>query len=128
MPRGLTFDLTAVATGEAVDDLEGISKRMTHLQPVMPTVERTLEAGEARHFAGLGGKYQDTGAVLQSLTQPNANGAIREHHADELVFGTDIYYAKYLRKKKKSAVLVLKPTEKKKAAKLIIEFIVEGHR
>lgn len=128
MPRGLTFDLTAVATGPVVDELEGISKRMTHLQPVLPSVERLLEAGEVRHFSGLGGKYQDTGALMASLTQPHANGAIREHHADELVFGSNIYYAKYQRKGKKSAVLVLKPTEKKQAARVIIDFIAQGHR
>lgn len=128
MPRGLTFDLTAVATGPVVENLEGISHRMLHLQPIMPTVERVWERGEARLFAGLGGKYQDTGALLSSLTQPSANGAIRQHHADELVLGSSLPYAKYQRKGKKSAVLVLRPTEKKQAAKVIIDFIAEGHR
>lgn len=128
MPRGLTFDLTAVATGPVVERLEGISHRMLHLQPVMPSVERIWESGEARLFAGLRGKYQDTGALLAAMTQPTANGAIRQHHADELVLGTSLYYAKYQRKGKKSAVLVLRPTEKKQASRAIIDFIAEGHR
>lgn len=129
MPRGLSFDMT-LQSAEAVEDLERIAKRMVHLGPVFEgPVMRTLESGEARHFAGLRGRYVQTGATRDALTQPNANGAIREAHNDELIFGVGdpIYYAKYLRKGKKSAVLVLKPKERKTASATIMDFIV-GHR
>jgi hypothetical protein len=39
------------------------------------------------------------------------------------VFGTSIWYARFLRRKKKSAVLVLQPTERKAAAQTILDYI-----
>jgi hypothetical protein len=60
------------------------------------------------------------------LTDGNADGAIREAHADELVFGTSIFYARFLRRRKKSAVLVLKPLERKASQRAILDYITGG--
>ena len=124
MPRGLEFGLQLLGGEEAIDDLDGIAKRMEHARPAFEAVSEILEAGEERHFSGLRGRYVRTGALRDSLTQPDANGAIREAHADELVFGTSIYYARFLRRKRKSAVLVLKPLERKAASKTILDYVM----
>lgn len=124
MPRGLDFSLQLTGDEKAAADLDGISVRMQNARPAFELVQEILQAGEERHFAGLRGRYVRTGALKASLTQPNANGAIREAHADELVFGTSIYYARFLRRKKKSAVLVLKPIERKAASRTILDFIM----
>lgn len=126
MPRGLYFHIEALGVEQTQDDLEGISRRMVHAEPAYEQVATVLEEGEKRHFARLRGKYVDSGALLASLTQPSANGAIREAHADELVFGSSLYYAKFLRKGKKSAVLVLLPKERKTASQTILDYIVHG--
>jgi hypothetical protein len=131
MARGLSFGLEVIGADAAVEDLDGISRRMRDARPAFEAVQEILQAGEERHFASLKGRYVRTGALKASLTQDSANGAIREAHADELVFGTSIYYARFLRGgratkrgSRKSAVLVLKPLERKAASRTIMDFIM----
>lgn len=126
MPRGLYFHIEAIGVDQAEDKLNAIDRRMVNARPAYDEVAGILEEGERRHFGRLRGRYVDTGELMASLTQPNANGAIRDAHADELIFGTEVYYAKYLRKGKKSAVLVLLPKERKTAARTILDYIVHG--
>lgn len=126
MPRGLYFHIEAVGVDETETRLRGIAYRMVHAEPAFDEVAGILEEGEKRHFARLRGRYVDSGATMASLTQPAANDAIRDAHADELVFGTSVYYAKFLRKGKKSAVLVLLPKERKTASQTIIDYITYG--
>lgn len=127
MPRGLEFGLQLIGGEEAEKDLDGIARRMLDARPAFEAVEKILESGEERHFASLRGRYVRTGALKASLTQPDANGAIREAHADELVFGTSIYYARFLRRKRKSAVLVLKPIERRSASRTILDYVMGEH-
>lgn len=131
MPRGLTFDLKISGTHNkplerTSDRFHYVAKRMRNARIAFQQVSKIVESGEERHFNSLRGRYVQTGATRDSLTQPNANGALREAHHNELVFGTTIEYAKYLRKGKKSAVLVLKPTERRASAELILQHIVRG--
>jgi hypothetical protein len=126
MPRGLTFEIQALGTEDASHNLAGVSARMSNAQPAFTQIERILEQGEQRQFDRLHGKYVRTGATRASLTQPSANGAIRQAHADELVFGTNVWYAKFLRKKKKSAVLVLLPKERKQVTQTMLDYITSG--
>jgi hypothetical protein len=125
MPRGLHFAIDVIGSGPFVSKLDRIRGRMENLEDVFEKAFRIWEAGEARHFGGLGGRYVRTGALRDSLTQPNANGAIREAHAQEAVFGSSVFYAKFQRRNKKSAVLVLKPTERKLIAKTMIREILQ---
>jgi hypothetical protein len=120
----LIYDIQALGVEKTVADLEGISHRMTDAEPAFVEAARILERGERRLFTRLHGKYVRTGATRDSLTQPAANHAIREAHADELVFGTSVWYARFLRKKRgKSAVLVLQPTERKQITRTILDYI-----
>lgn len=123
MPRGLNFEIRPEGVDATSEDLAGVARRLVNAEPAFVDVARILERGEQRLFKRLRGKYVDTGATRASLTQPDANGAIRQAHGDELVFGTSIWYARFLRRKKKSAVLVLQPTERKAAAQTILDYV-----
>lgn len=123
MARGLNFSIQAIGVDQTERRLNAVERRMRDARPAFEKVARILESGEQRHFNSLKGRYVDTGALKASLTQPNANGAIRKAHRDELEFGTSIFYARFLRRKKKSAVLVLKPIERKAAVATILDFI-----
>lgn len=126
MPRGLTFEIQPLGTEKTSSDLAGVAHRLQNAEPAYLQVARILERGEQRLFTRLRGKYVDTGATRASLTQPHANGAIRRAHADELVFGSSIWYAKFLRKGKKSAVLVLQPTERKAITQTVLDYVTSG--
>lgn len=125
--RGLVFDITPVGFGKAERDMRTIAVRLRNARPAFELVLRLLERGEERLFKRFRGKYVDTGALKASLTQPDANDAIRVAHADELEFGTKLFYAKYLTdKNRKSAVLRLLPKERKEANATILEYIMHG--
>lgn len=128
MPRGMSLEMDLQGADAAAKRLSDIVHRMLHAEPAFEKVERVLEAGEARHFAQQRGRYVRTGALRDSLTQAHAPGAIREIHGDAITFGTSIFYAKFLRKKKRSAVLVFKPVEKKAAKAIIVDWITGGER
>ena len=123
MPRGLAFDLEVLGAEEMAERLERISHRMEDSRAGFRHALDTLEAGEARHFRSLRGRYVRTGALRDSLTSSNAQGAIREAHSDYALFGTSIFYGRFLRKGKKSAVLVLKPLERKTIARELLAWI-----
>jgi hypothetical protein len=126
MAASLTYEIQALGTEETEADLAGVSRRMANAAPAFAESARILERGEQRVFDRLHGKYVRTGATKASLTQPAANGAIREVHADALIFGTSIWYARFLRKRKKSAVLVLLPKERKQLTQTMLDYITEG--
>ena len=126
MPRGLSLDIQAIGAEKAEAGLEGVARRLVNLIPAWRRVETELELGHRRHFDRLRGRYVRTGDLRASLTEAHANGSIREHHDDELIFGTSIFYAKFQRKGKKSAVVVLQPLVRRRASQIILEHVVEG--
>lgn len=126
MPVGLDFSITAVGLDGAVDRLAGVEGRLQNIAPVGRRVFSELEAGERRHFERLNGRYVDTGLTRDSLTQSGHENAIREAHHDELEFGTSVWYARFLRKKKKSAVLVLQPKARRGVSATILAYVAEG--
>lgn len=125
MPRGLAFDLQVLGAETTAERLDRIADRMNNSRRGFEHALDTLEAGEERHFRSLRGRYVRTGALRDSLTQENAQGAIREAHADHALFGTSIFYGRFLRKGKKSAVLVLKPLERKTIARDLLSWITD---
>jgi predicted NACHT family NTPase len=120
------IEITPMGFEKAGYDLEKIAHRMLNARPAWEIIEEILEKGEERVFDRYHGKYVRTGALKESLTQKDANDAIREAHAEELEFGTKVWYAHFQKRKKKSAVLKLLPTERKAAAKVLIEYVVFG--
>lgn len=126
MADGLYLDFKMTGLEGLEHDWKAVSRRMAHPEPAFKEVLKDLEEGEKRLFARYKGKYVDTGALMASLTQDSAEGAIREAHYDELVFGTSIIYAQYQRKGKKSAVLVLQPKTRREASKKVLDYVVYG--
>jgi hypothetical protein len=109
---------------------------------VFRDIQRLLELEEMDHFYRLRGRYVRTGRLMDSLTQPTANDAIRDVHGDGagLTFGTSTWYAKFLTKRRKesddgqvkgrkrkgkSAVLVLRAPMRKQVAEMLMEHVVE---
>lgn len=125
--RGLDLEITAVGVGKTEKDLDGISARFKNIRPAFEVVLELIERSEKRLFKRLAGKYVDTGDLMASLTQADANEAIRVAHAEELEFGTGLYYARYQRDQyRKSAVLKLLPKEKREANATILGYITHG--
>lgn len=124
---GLVFDIQAFGFDEVVGKYQRVSYRVQDMRPGFEEVSSELEEGEERLFNRYGGKYVDTGALKASLTQPRANEAIREAHAQHLDFGTGVFYARFHKDKTgKSAVLKLQPKERKKIPVTLLEFVVRG--
>jgi hypothetical protein len=86
-----------VGAGKIRNDLMGIADRLLTPGAALEVEFQVLEQAEQLLFDSYGGKYVQTGATKASLTQSEANGAIRRIHADGIEFGTSIWYAKFQR-------------------------------
>lgn len=125
--KPMIVEIEPIGFAHAVKTLAGVRMRLLNAKPAYEVILEMLEKGEQRLFTRLGGKYVDTGDLKASLTQGTANEAIREAHVDQLVFGTEIYYARFHKDKRgKSAVLKLQPTERKLAAKSLLDYALQG--
>lgn len=94
------FEIQAFGFHEASGKLKRVAIRFRNAMPAFQLIQEILESGEKRIFKNLRGKYVDTGDLMASLTQPTADGTIREAHAAGVDFGTDIWYARFHRDEK----------------------------
>lgn len=133
-------DVTAHGIDEAARMFERIGQRAVNARPAMTAIMALLIKGEVALWNRSGGKKWPpradgskpgirTGALQRSLTEVSAPGAVREIHADHLLFGTDIFYARFMQggtpTEPKRPVLVYRPTDKKKT-KTIVELHLLG--
>jgi hypothetical protein len=89
-----------------------------------PAWELAMRAQERRQeFPFRRGALTRTGRLRDSLTQPNADGAIRAVHADSAEFGTTIRYARAAAHKKGRPVL-MHPVPA--LAELMLRYVVHG--
>lgn len=123
---GTTVEITPLGFEQAGHDLMKIAERMLNARPAWEAIEQILEKGEERIFDRWKGRYVLTGALKESLTQKDATDALRRAHAEQLEFGTTVWYAHFQKVRKKSAVLKLLPTERKASARVLIEYAVYG--
>jgi hypothetical protein len=72
--------------------LTGIGARAQALEPAWQAAFKAQERAQEEPFRS--GRMVASGDLRDSLTQPNATGAIREAHGSEALFGTDIRYAR----------------------------------
>lgn len=134
MARGLSYEITAVHADRVAAAYGDVGEAVEHAEPAFEEIVGMLEAEEARHFRLMRGRYVLTGQTEASLTQPDARDAIRRVHGDSLVFGTSVYYARFLAKsrrdrenfqiedrKGRSAVLVLRPVAVRRAAQVLVD-------
>jgi hypothetical protein len=123
----MLLEIQAFGFKDASGKLKKVSFRMRNARPAFELVNELLEQSEKRVFAKLGGKYVDTGALMDSLTQPNANEAIREAHMDGLDFGTSLWYARFHKDRRgRSPTLKLLPKERKLAAEAFMGYVTVG--
>ena len=106
--------------------IHGIAERLMYLEPAYEEVFNVLEEGERRIFDAWHGKYVDTGALKDSLTLPDADGALREIHSDGVDFGTLIPYAVYQRDHGRSAIMRFDEAEVAEIAAIMLRYIAEG--
>jgi len=75
-----------------------IGHRLRHTELAAPRIFRLLEFHYKIEFNKGFGRYRgfliDTGALQESLTQPDGANAIRERHFG-IEFGTSLYYARF---------------------------------
>jgi hypothetical protein len=110
----------------AIAKLEGIEQRILDHEPAFDEVMSVLERSEERLFDAWNGRYVDTGATKASLTQPDADGAIREAHAQSAEFGTSIPYTVYLREHGRSAVMRFDEADQAEVSAVVLRYIMEG--
>lgn len=114
--------------------IEDVGKRAVHARPAMLKITELLLLGEVALWKRSGGKKWApkvgdgqtgvlTGALLRSLTTPEAEGAVREIHDDHVVFGTSLFYAGFMQsgtvREPKRSVLVFRPTDRKATKEII---------
>lgn len=142
MPVGFNFEVVAIDAERVSRAYDAVAHNVRDLRPGFDRVMELMEDVHARHFRRLRGRYVLTGATKASLTQPVANGAIREMHFQSASFGTQVEQAHYLTKAPqdpnsgqvpkanrpdlKSAVLVFSRTTKKRVADVLLEHATEG--
>ena len=117
----LQFELTPVQKVAAT--FTSIAGRLLALQPAFKQAEHVLEKGEQKVFER---DLVATGHLRASLTQATANDAIREAHANESVFGTQVYYARAAAHKAGHPALVVTDHESHEIAALTLEYVVRG--
>lgn len=108
------------------------ARRAADMAPAFEEMVPALEKAELRLFDSYQGKYVLTGATKESLTQSDANGAIRAAHGERFVFGTSIWYAKFQGTTgvgshgPPSAILAVPPGAGERAAKIGAAYVVDG--
>jgi hypothetical protein len=101
--------------------IHGIAVRALAQEPVWEAAFAAQEKRQERPFRGR--RLVRTGRLRDSLTQPNADGAIREVHATSAEFGTDVRYARAAAHKADTPVL-LHPAGA--LAELMLTYVVHG--
>jgi hypothetical protein len=119
------FEIQAFGFNEAAGKLKRVAIRFRNARPAFELIQEILESGEQRIFKNLRGKYVDTGALMESLTQPSADGAIREAHMAGVDFGTDIWYARFHRDEKgKLPYLKILTKERQQIRETVMGYVV----
>lgn len=133
------FTIEADGVKAAAKLIEDIGKRAVHARPAMAKITALLVLGEVALWKRSGGKKWApkvgdgqvgvlTGATMRSLTEPAAEGAVREIHDDHLVFGTTRFQARFMQAGTKVGgvqhepprpVLVFRPTDRKASKEVI---------
>ena len=120
--------------------LAGIVDRAGNLRPVFDLAIERQEQYEETLFES--GKYVRTGALRDSLTNSNAEGAIRNVRAMSVEFGTSIWYGRFqvenpgpvtpagglTRKGHKSAVLKRAPAAAVEVTEAVGEYVMGYER
>lgn len=137
----MALEFSVIGAAKAIRDTLGIGTRMRQVQDPLRASFKKMEDAEQLVFAGLGGRYVNSGAVKRSLTEAGGEGAVREEMADGVKFGTSIWYAHFLtehvgpptdkgglKRPPPSAVLKLTPALRAEIGRDLTAFINGGTR
>lgn len=86
-----------IGVGKIRNDLRTLMERLATPEAMMAQQIEILEESERAIFEAHGGRYVQTGALRDSLTQSSADNAIRRQLGGTLEFGTGVWYAKFQR-------------------------------
>lgn len=106
--------------------LTGMAARYLNLEPAFDEAMGILERREVEIFAAWHGRYVDTGDTMRSLTEPGADGAIREAHHDYAEFGSSIPYVIYLRDQGRSAVMRFDESDAAEVGAAVLAYVMHG--
>lgn len=134
------MSIEVVGEEKVIRTCAGIAERSNNLMPVFEAAIERQEKYEEQVFDEAEGKYVLTGALRESLTGANAQGAVREVRPSSVKFGSSIWYAKFQvedpgpvtaaggleRKGHKSAVLKRAPRSFELATVAAGEYIMRG--
>ena len=113
--------------------LADMTERLLNPEFGAATIE-VFEQEERTIFGSYSGKYVQTGALMASLTERGAAGAIRELRPGGFTFGTSIWYARFQGTTGKgnhrppSAILKASALEAAAAAHDLREYIMHGRQ
>ena len=130
---GVSIDVVAEGAAHAAKMVYDIAGRARNPTPGLMELVPELEKAERELFDSYHGKYVDTGATRDSLVHSFSEGAIREIHGGEFVFGTSVWYAKFQGTTKPpgyhsppSAILKLPEGGAEVASKVGARYVIHG--
>ena len=120
-----------VGANTTMSDLRQIAGRARDPEAALRRVFPVFEKAELELFDHYGGKYVASGATRDSLTKPDAKGAVRTVKGTTFVFGSTIWYAKFQgttgvgEHSPPSAILKLTSEMAKEASDAVLAYIAE---
>lgn len=90
--------LEFVGAGKIRNDLRLLIERLESPGAILEAEFEILEKVEEGVFEGWAPSFDRTGAAKASLTQRDAEGAIRRAHGTGIDFGTSVWYVKFQRR------------------------------
>lgn len=133
------IELTAHGFDQAARKLQGLGDRGKDARPAMRSITQVLLKGEQAYWARSGGaKWPlradgtkagvQSGALKASLTQMYAPGAIRVINKDGLVFGTSLWYSRFMQAGTKvkgkqhsprRPIILIRPVDRKRTREIL---------
>lgn len=109
-------------TETLISRFRGIEDRASNLRPVFSEIADDFNLVAERAFGGTPDLVR-TGAVRDALTKPDVEGSVRTFDLDQMVAGTDIWYARFHRDRLEEPV---SPTVERRWLDMIQDFIIGG--
>lgn len=132
------IELTAHGFDQAAKKIAGIGQRGQDARPAMRQITLTILKGEQAFWARHGGARWplradgtragvQTGALRDSLTMMYAPGAIRKIERDGMIFGTSLWYSRFMYGTKvkgkphspRRPIVVLRPVDRKRTREIL---------
>jgi hypothetical protein len=118
-----TLPPEAHGIGAAIEMFSGVGARLVDLRAAEEPIDKTLREGYRQKFDDWRGWLVDAGALMKSLTDDGAAGALREAHHDEIEFGSTVSYARFHR----GALLDITPKMERDLGEVLADHYAPEH-